>query len=147
MVADLDVLEQFRSLLHQTAAPAQEVASGSHLGRVGIGLGEQVRTQQTCDLARIELVVLLLATVDRPHVQRMAQHEAKLLLLTQVSEPVPGEDALAANHQVVSVRSDGFQERFRLRRQVLVEEPLTLSIQNAQEHGSCVKINTTVVLM
>ena len=106
----LDMGDQVCTLPGQVQAPAQQVAGGAHGGRIGVGLGQHAALEQQRDLVRIELVVLRLATVDGLHVQGMTEHEGNLLAGTEIGDPVPGEDALHRNHQVIPV---GFDERHK----------------------------------
>jgi len=49
---------------------------------------------------RIDLVVFGLAAVNGPHVERMPEHEVDPLVGAQIGQPVPGEHALNADHQI-----------------------------------------------
>ena len=79
----LDMGEQFAPLAHQVQAPAQQVASRSHLGRVDVGHGHHASSEKTRDFTRIDAVALGFPTVDGPHVEGMAQHEGDLLALAE----------------------------------------------------------------
>jgi hypothetical protein len=58
----------------------------------------------------IEFVVLGLAAVNGFHVQGMTQHKGNVLARADIGNPVPGEDAFHADHQVVPVRCDQRQK-------------------------------------
>jgi hypothetical protein len=55
-------------------------------------------------------VVLGLAAVDRLHVEGVAEDEGDGFLGAEVGEPVPAEDALDADDEVVAVGLDGARE-------------------------------------
>src|SRR5207244_3371374 len=59
-------------------------------------------------------------------------------------EPVPAEQALAADDQVGAEGFDSVQEGIGRARQVLVADGLALLIQDAQVHSPCVQVHATV---
>jgi hypothetical protein len=63
----------------------------------------------------------------------------------RVGQPVPGEDALDGDDEVVSVGRDGCEEVLLPAPQVLVENGLPLAVENAQIHGLGVEIDPAVV--
>lgn len=93
--------EQIGPAADQEAASAQQIAGRPHLGWIDIGHGKHATTEQTGNLLGIDLVVLYLAAVYRLHVQGMAEDEIDLLPAAEIGQPVPGEHALHADHQVV----------------------------------------------
>lgn len=84
------------------------------------------------------------ATVDGPHVERVTEDEGHVLFGTQIGKPVPGEHALAADHQAVAIGLDQSQERFWPGRNVLVNNDLVGGIENADVHGAGMQIDTAV---
>ena len=58
----------------------------------------------------VDLVVLGLAAVDRLHVEGVAEDEGDVLTGAEIGEPIPAEDALDADDQVVPKRRDGSEE-------------------------------------
>jgi len=95
----------------------------------------------------VELVVLGLAPVDRPHVQGVPQYEGNALALTQIRQPVPGEHALHGHHHILAERLHRGQERLGGARQIAREAHLTGCIQDAQVHLAGVQVDTAVVLV
>jgi hypothetical protein len=93
VVGVLNVSEEMASLAHQGEPAAQEIPSRAHLGRVDIGLREHSSPKQRCDLERIDAVVFCFASVNRLHVQSVAENEVDALSRAKVGKPVPGEDA------------------------------------------------------
>jgi len=59
---------------------------------------------------RARLIAAAQQIAGGAHVQGVTEDEIDLLVGTQVGEPVPGEHALDADHQVVTVRLDQAQE-------------------------------------
>jgi hypothetical protein len=82
--------------------------------------------------------------VDVLHGQGVAEGERDLLHFAQVGQPVPGEHALDADHQVRAVRGDGVQEGGRVGRQVVGEDRLALVVEDVDEHGPGVQIDPAV---
>ena len=70
------------------------------------------------NLQGVDAIVLGLAAVHRLQIERVSEHETNALTVTQVRQPVPGEDALHANDQVVSVGLDGSEELVGIRAHV-----------------------------
>jgi hypothetical protein len=62
------------------------------------------------------------------------EHETNLLGLAQIREPVPGEQALTADHEVGAKGRDGREERLRPAREIPVENGLAGSVQDADKH-------------
>src|SRR5262249_56723051 len=85
----------------------------AHLLGVDVGEGEGAAAQQSGELAGIDAVVLGLAAVDRLQAQRVAQDEGDAVLLAAVGNPVPGEQALAADHEPLTEGLGGSEEGFR----------------------------------
>ena len=67
----LNVRQELAPLAHQMKPTPQEIARRSHRGRIDIRLRQQAAAQEACDLVRVDLVVLRLASVNRFHRQRV----------------------------------------------------------------------------
>ena len=104
------VSQQFASATDQEAATAQQVTRRPHLAGIDVAHREGSAAQQSGDLFAVDLVVFGLATVDRSHVQGVAEHEGDLLLDAQIREPVPGEHAFGTDDQLFPIGLDGPQE-------------------------------------
>ena len=61
MVGVLDVGEELAALADEVEPPAQEIAGGSHLGRVDVGLGKHPAPEQAAILWASILSFLALA--------------------------------------------------------------------------------------
>jgi len=141
----LDMGEQLAALAHEVEPAAQQIARRAHTGLVCVGLRQHAVAQQRRDLERVDAVVLRLAAVDRLHVQRVAQDEGDAFGSTQIGQPVPGEDALDGDDEVVAVRRDRLQERLGARGQVLVHEDLPFGVEKADVHRLGVQIDPAPV--
>jgi hypothetical protein len=95
-VGILDMSSELSAFAHQVDTASQQVAGGTHLSRIDIGLGEHATAQQCCNLLGIDRVVFGFAAVDGFHVEGVAQNEGNTLLDTEISEPVPREHTFDA---------------------------------------------------
>ena len=80
-------------------------------------------------------------------VQRVAEDEGDLLTGAQIGEPVPGEDALNGDDQVLPVWGDRTEEDLRVAADVLIEQNLAGLVEKAEIHGAGVQVNPTVVFV
>ncbi len=92
--------------------------------------------------ACIDLVV---SAVNCSHVQSMAKDKSDSLTLAEVSQPIPGEEALDANSEVLSVGPDRLQEGVRCGGHVSVEDDLAIGIEDAKVRGLGMKVDPAVV--
>jgi hypothetical protein len=141
-----DVGEQASPPPDQVLSSAEQVAGGAQLGRIDVGLWQGSPAKQGRDLEGVDLVVLGLSAVDRPHEQGVAEDELDALPAAQIGQPVPGEDALGGDHEVVTVGRNGREKGLGAALQVLVEEDLALPVEDADVHGLCVQIDAAVVV-
>jgi hypothetical protein len=77
----------------------------------------------------------------------MAEDEIDVLIGTEIGQPVPGEHALAADHETLTIRFDQSQEGIGLGGDVLVENDLTSGIKDTDVHGIGMEIDTAIKLM
>ena len=87
------------------------------------------------------------ATVYRLHVQRVAQNELDADAAAQVCHPVPGEDALHRQDQVLPVGLEHIGEGLCRSRHVPVCENRSFVVHDADVHCPCVQIDTAVKSM
>ena len=85
---------------------------------------ERSAAEECRDLLGVDLVVLDRGAVDGSHVEGVAEDELDAFGLAEISEPVPGEDALGADDEAVAVGRDGFQERLGTGGEIPVEDDL-----------------------
>ena len=125
----------------------KEIPGGSHLCRIDIGHGKEASPQQAGGLEGIDAVILGLGPMDGPHVESVAQDEGDALIGTEIGEPVPVEDALRSDNQVLPEGFDGFEKAGPVAGEVLVKQDVAFLILNAQIKGASVKVDPAVVLM
>jgi hypothetical protein len=92
----------------------------------------------------VDLVGLGLAAVDGLHVQGVSEDEGDLLVLAQVGEPVPGEQALAGDGEAFAAGGDGAEEGFGCGGESLSEDGLALVVEGVQGEGPGVQIDAAV---
>src|SRR5262249_36997071 len=143
-VEDLEVRHQPGALADQEGAAAQQVAGLAHPLGVDVGQGEVAAAQQAGDLVGGDLVVLGLGAVGQSHVQGVADDQPDLLQRAAVGQPVPGEHAFAADHQVRAVRGDGGQEGLGGGGDVDVLDDSALGVEDAQVQPPCVQVDAGV---
>jgi hypothetical protein len=143
----LDVHQQLGALSHQVIAPAHEISRRTHRPPVDVGLRHHPAAQQRRDLVRVDPIVLRLTAVNSLHVQRVPQHEHNPLALAQVRQPIPGEHALDRHGQILAVRRNQLEERFRTRRDVLRHQHRALGVEKAHVHRAGVKVDAAIVAM
>jgi len=93
----------------------------------------------------VEAVVLGLAPVDQLHGQCVPEHERDPLVLAQVGEPVPGEHALAPDHQSLAVRLEGVEDGVGRGGQILFQAGGALVVEHVDEEGSGVQVDAAVI--
>ena len=114
---------------------------------IRIGYGEHSAAKQGGDLPGVYFVVFHLSAVYRLHVQRVAQNELDADSAAQVCHPVPGEDALHRQDQVLLVGPERIGEGFRRSRQVPVCENRSFVVHDADVHCPCVRLDPAVKSM
>src|SRR5262249_51656499 len=72
------------------------------------------------------------------------QDKGDLLVVAQVSEPVPGEHAFAGDDQAVTVGGDSLEEGLGVGRDGLLQGGLPLGVQDVEGQGPDVEIDATV---
>lgn len=92
----------------------------------------------------IDLVVFGLAPVNGFHIQGMAQDKRDILFIAEVGYPVPGEDTLHGDDNILSERIDSLQKDVGSRLDVPVQDNLSLLIENAEIHRPGVKVDSAV---
>jgi hypothetical protein len=148
MEGHADVGEQLAAPAHEEETATKQVACGPHATGIDVGHGKRTAPEQRGDLVGVDLVVLGLPAVDGLHVEGVAEDEGDVLLGAEVGEPVPAEDALDADDEVIAIGRDGPEEALGLRAQVAVQEDLAgLVLEDAQVHGASVKVDAAVVSM
>ena len=114
------------------------------LAHIGVGRREQPAAQHGRQLAGVDLFGLALARDAVLDGQGVAEGEGDLLGLAQVGQPVPGEQALAPDDEVLAIRLDRVEELVGVGRQVFFEDGLALPVEDVREHGSGVQIDAAI---
>jgi hypothetical protein len=147
LVSQLHVSQQLAAASDKKHSASDQVAGGAHLTWVDIAQRKGSATHQPSDLLAVELVVLLLPSMNGLHVQSVAEDERDLLHQAEVSQPVPGEHALGAHNQVVTEAVDGVHELARLGPDVSVQKLVAIMVEDAQVHPLRVQVHATIVSM
>ena len=105
----LDMRDQLSPPADQVGLAAQEIPGGPHPGGIDIGLGEHTGSQELGDLERIDAIVLGLAPMDGFHVECMTENQGDVLPAAEVGEPLPAEDTLDTDDEVLAVGGDGLK--------------------------------------
>jgi hypothetical protein len=85
--------------------------------------------------------------MDGFHIKGMTKDKSYLLLPTKVSHPVPGEHTLNTNDQVIQVRFNYLHKRLGIGFDVLVDQDISLLVEDADIEASGMQINSAVMLM
>lgn len=146
-IGELDMCLQFGTPVDKVIASPQQVPGRTHLAGIDVGQGEGSTPDQLGDLLGIDLVVLGLSAMDRFHVERMAQYERDVLGLAEIGQPIPGEDALDTDYDIVPVGCNQLQEPVCLCRDVLMKADITFVIEYADIHHLGMQVDSTVILV
>ncbi len=125
-VADLDMRDQFSSFPDQIVPSSQKIPGRPHFCRVDIGQRECSPLKDRCDLPGINSVVLGFSSMNGFHVQRMSENERDPFFCAEVCDPVPCKNAFNSYHYIVAIWLNGFQQGFRFRFHVLVQNHITI---------------------
>jgi hypothetical protein len=77
----------------------------------------------------------------------MAQDKGDVFILTQISQPVPGEHAFGTNNNIFPVWPDGPEKCFRICPDVSVQDSLSILVEDAEIHFVGVQVDSAVKLM
>ena len=113
------------------------------------------------DLLAVDPIVLHLPSVNCLHVQSVPEYKGHTEPLAQISDPVPDENALYCDRQIVAVRFDEpgkcgrvgrslrslLAQTSRVGFQVLVHQDRPCLVGDANVHLRCVKIDPAVVFV
>jgi len=103
----LDVAEELGAFASEVCSSAEQVSGGAHGWWIDVSGGKVPADEECGDFLRIYAVVLGLRAMDRSHVESMSESELDAGIGAEISEPVPAEDALGPDDDVLSVGSDG----------------------------------------
>jgi hypothetical protein len=132
----LAVGSSLRPCAHQLQPPPEEIAGRPPRGGRHRGLREPPTTAQDGNLVRVDLVVFGLATMDRLHRERVAEHKRNPFARTEISQPIPGEETFDADDQSCAVGRDGLQKRCWASGHVPVEQNLSTLVEDTEVHAA-----------
>ena len=136
--------QQRGAFVCQRQAATQEITGGAHLGGIDIRLREHTATEQGGNLLRGDLVVFGLASMDGFQRESMTKDTRDACVGTEVSEPVPGEQAFDGAHHPLSIRSNGFQAESWCGFHIAMHEALTALVADADVHRSGMQVDAAV---
>ena len=116
VVCVLDVSKELTSLSHPKESTTQQVTGGAHLCWVDVSLGKHATSKKGGDLESIDAVVLGFSSMNGFHVEGMAEDESDTLLSAEVGKPIPGEDTLHGDDEVLTKRGDRIEENMEVGR-------------------------------
>ena len=143
----LDMGQELSPLASEVKAAAQEIASGAHLAGIDVGVGKGPGAKKNGNLSGIDLVILGLAAMDGLHVEGVAEDEGDALIGAEIGQPVPAEDALGPDDQVVTKRGDGLEEEMRVTAEPLMQADHSLFIENAEVEIAAMEVDAAGVPM
>jgi hypothetical protein len=86
--------------------------------------------------------------VDGLHIEGMAKNEGEVLSGTKIGEPVPAEDALGGDDEVIAEGCDSLKEEFGIASQVAMKNDVAgLVFEDAEMQGPSVEVDSAVVSM
>ena len=91
VVDQLHVRQQFAASADQKRTASEQVARRSHLARIDVAQREGATSHQAGDLLAVDPVVLVLPSVNRFHVERVAEYKVQTFVPTEIRDPVPGK--------------------------------------------------------
>lgn len=77
----------------------------------------------------------------------MTEDEGDVLFGAEISDPVPGEDALHRHHDIFSISFDGFKKDFWIGLDIPLKDNISFLTDDAEVHGLCMKIDSSVKLV
>jgi len=85
--------------------------------------------------------------MDGLHEESMPEDEGDALLLAEVGDPVPAEEALDGDDEVLAVRLEGFEQLVALAGELAMEEGLAFLVEDAEVETLGVQVDAAVVLV
>jgi len=144
-VGVLDVGEKLAALPGEEQPPAQKISRRPHLARIDVGLWQVSSAQQRGDLGGVAAVVLGLSPMDRLHEEGMAEHEGEAVLLAQVCYPVPAEEALDGDDEVLLVGLERCEQRLSVTGELSMEQGVSCLVEDAHVEAASVQVDSAVM--
>ena len=76
----------------------------------------------------------------------VAEDEGDALIGAEIGQPVPAEDALGPDDQVVAEGGDGLEEELRLAPELLVQPDLSLLVEDAEVEIAAMEIDADLLI-
>jgi hypothetical protein len=96
---------------------------------------------------RINCIVLGFAPMNRFPIEGMPSDESHPCCCTAGGQPIPGAPTLNAAADIFFIGSNAAHNRFRRRRQILMDKFGALLLQDTDVQRSCLSIDATIVFM
>lgn len=132
MFAVLDVTQEFGAFAHKEGPSSEKIAGGTKRSGVNIGDREHAALEQGGDAPGIHAVVLDLGAVDSAHVEGMAKDELDVMVIAEISEPVPVKCRFDADDEVLAVGLESVKDHVGIGGQVSMQLHSSLSIEHAE---------------
>jgi len=146
VIGILHMGKQFSPFPCKMISSSEQVSGRARLGGIDIGHGHHAAPKQSSYFIGVYFVVFGFASMDGFHVECTAKDKRDILLAAEIGKPVPGEDALNGNNNVLTVgamvfrKISGFVLMSRCRRIF----PSLSRMQRYIVHSPCVQIDTAV---
>src|SRR3990172_5782954 len=128
-------------------SPPEEISGCPHPCGIDIRLRNHPASEQGSDLEGVDLIVFGFSSVNRFHVEGMAENEGDIFLGTEIGDPVPGEHAFDGDHDILPEGSNGTEKSFRLCVDVLMDPDVTSRVDNTNKHIFGMQIDSTIKLV
>jgi len=83
--------------------------------------------------------------MDGFHVEGMTENEFDAVLVTEIRDPVPHENAFDADDEIVHIGPNDFEEPIGASEQVFVDKDIPFAIDDTDVDVPCVQVDTAIV--
>jgi len=134
--------QQFGATPHVAHPLAQQRTHRAQSGRIGVGRGYEIGTEQMREFLGVDPVIFVFAAVNGSDIEGMGQDEAQARFLAGIGQPVPAEHAFATHRQAVPVGLDQLKEKGEVVVfDIGVHELFALAIHDADVHLARMQID------
>jgi hypothetical protein len=110
-------------------------------------LGNHTTSEQGSDLKGVDPIVFGFSSVNRFHVEGMAENKGDVLLDTEIGDPVPGEHAFDSHHDVLTEGSNDAEQSIRVGVDVLMDPDIAFGVEDTGKHIFGVQVDSTIKLV
>ena len=107
VICILNMGQKMTALANEIKSSAQDIAGGSHFGRIDIRLRNHAAAQQDGNLMSIDAIVFGFASMDGFHIESVSEDKGDVFTGAKIGEPVPGEETFNADDDVAAKWLDG----------------------------------------